>query len=131
MQVQSLENAGLMSADEAEAKREEINERYQNTDPAISAVFDRTQELNQIYNYMNTYSDIKNSSAGQALTQIWAVREQALNAVRTGVGDPDAGLGRREAANVLVWYLDKIDQIEAQYPDVKVLANRFRKDWED
>ena len=130
LQVQSLEQQGMMSADEAEAKREELDERYGNTESPLSSNLDRTQQLNQINYYMNSHDGIKNSSAGQAFNQIWAIREQALNSVRAGVNDPDAGLGRREAEDILVWYLDKIDQVEAQYPDFKILANRFRKEWD-
>lgn len=128
--VNSMEANGVISADEAEATREEINERYRLTGEVSGRFFDKTEELEKLNALVVKYDDIKVTEGGRAFMEAWSLREAALASAREQTGRPDATLGAKDTAPILQWYVEQINRIELQYPDFKLLATKFRREWE-
>lgn len=128
--VNSMEANNIISADEASAARDEINQRYLDTGATTVTFANKTDELESLKNFVSDYQEIQMSDAGQAFMKAWVVREEALTAAREVTGRDDATLGSQEASTIFTWYMTKIDEIAMEHPDFKLLASKFRKEWE-
>jgi len=128
--IDSMESNGLINEAEATAAREDLEQRYIETSTTQGVFVDKTQEMDKLSAFVNRYSQIQQSEAGKAFKEAWLVRDVALKQVREQTGRANAGLGSKAAAPILDWYLQRIGDIEAQYPDFKLLAGKFRREWE-
>lgn len=128
--INSMEANGIISADEASAARDEVNQRYLDTGASTVTFANKTDELQSLKNFVSNYQEIQMSDAGQAFMKAWVVREEALTAAREITGRDNATLGSQEASTIFEWYMAKIDEIAMEHPDFKLLASKFRKEWE-
>ena len=128
--VNSMEANGVISSDEAEAAREEINQRYIVTGDVAGRYINKTDEMEKLFAFVSKYDEIKASDAGNGFMKAWVAREEALTAARQATGRDDATLGSKEAFTILQWYKTKINEIQMQHPDFILLANKFRREWE-
>ena len=128
--IDSLEANGLISDAEATAARDELQQRYIETGTTQGVFVDKSEEMDKLNAFVNRYSEIQGTEAGKAFSEAWVARGVALQQVREQTGRSNAGLGSKSAAPVLDWYLKTIGDIEAQYPDFKLLAGKFRREWE-
>jgi hypothetical protein len=130
LRILGMESNGILSPDDAEAAREEIAQRYLDTDTAEFVGFDKTQELEQFHSFATKYKIVSDSPGGQAFLIAWDVREQALEQARRLTGDPDAGLSSQTAAPVKEIYLQQLDTILQDYPDYISLISKFKREWD-
>lgn len=128
--IDSMEANGLISDAEATAARDELQQRYIETGTTQGVFVDKSEEMDKLAAFVNRYPEIQETEAGKAFAEAWMVRGVALQQVREQSGRSNAGLGSKTAVPVLEWYLQKIGDIEAQYPDFKLLAGKFRREWE-
>lgn len=128
--IDSMEANDLINEAEAQAARDEVDQRYIETGATTGVFVDKSAEMEKLNAFVNRYDVIQNSQAGQAFVQAWTLRSAALGKVREQSGRSNAGLGSKQATPVLEWYLARINEIEAQYPDFKLLAGKFRREWE-
>ena len=128
--IDSLEANDLINSAEAEAAREELQQRYIETGTTQGVFVDKSEEMDKLNAFVNRYTEIQETPAGQAFREAWLVRDVALRQVREQTGRSNAGLGSKAAAPILDWYLQRIGDIEAQYPDFRLLAGKFRREWE-
>lgn len=128
--INSMEANGIISADEASAARDEVNQRYLDTGASTVTFANKTDEMDSLKNFVDRYQEIQVTDAGQAFMKAWVVREEALTAAREVTGRADATLGSKEASTIFEWYMMKLDEIAMEHPDFKLLASKFRKEWE-
>jgi hypothetical protein len=128
--IDSLESNGLINEAEATAARDDLQQRYLETGTTQGVFVDKTEEMDKLNAFVNRYPEIEESNGGQAFREAWLVRNVALTQVREQTGRSNASLGSKAAAPILDWYLQRIGDIEAQYPDFKLLAGKFRREWE-
>lgn len=128
--IDSMESNGIINAAEATAARDELQQRYIETGTTQGVFVDKTEEMDKLYAFVNRYPEIQSTEAGKAFMEAWVVRQVSLDQVREQSGRETAGLGSKTAAPVLDWYLSRINEIEQQYPDFKLLAGKFRREWE-
>jgi len=128
--VNSMEANGIISSDEAEAAREDINNRYIATGDVAGRYINKTDEMEKLFTLVKKYPELQVSDAGTAFMKAWVVREEALAAARAATGREDATLGSQEAATVKQWYITKINEIQMQHPDFILLASKFRREWD-
>lgn len=128
--INSLEAEGVVNPEEADAMREDLDSRYLETSSAVGVTVDRTQEIDKLKRFVDKYDVVQQSQAGQGFAQAWALRSATLGKVRAQSGRADATLNGKTAKLVRNWYVDQIDAIEAQYPDFKLLASKFRKEFQ-
>lgn len=128
--IDSMEANGLINNAEADAAREDLQQRYIETGTTQGVFVDKTEEMDKLNAFVMRYPEIKDTEAGKAFMEAWLIRDAALSQVREQTGRSDAGLGSKAAAPVLAWYIDRIDAIEEEYPDFRLLAGKFRREWE-
>jgi hypothetical protein len=128
--IDSLEANGFINEAEATAARDELKQRYIETGSTTGFFADKTEEMDKLYAFVNRYPEIQSSEAGKAFMEAWVVRQVSLDQVREQTGRENAGLGSKAAAPILDWYLGRIAEIETKYPDFKLLAGKFRREWE-
>lgn len=128
--INSMENAGEITADQAADARDAVREQYRAVDDPSGSFLDRTMELEQINDFVNRYEEVQQSEAGKAFMVAWELRQKALFHTRAWTGDEDAGLGSERATPVRNEYFRQLDMLIQQYPDFKLLGNRLRKEWE-
>ena len=128
--IDSMEANGLINDVEATAARDELQQRYIETGTTQGVFVDKSEEMDKLNAFVNRYSEIQETDAGKAFAEAWMVRGIALQQVREQTGRSNAGLGGKAAAPVLDWYLQRIGDIETQYPDFRLLAGKFRREWE-
>lgn len=130
LRIDSMEANGFLNGAEAEAAREDLKNRYIETGVVSGVFVDKQEEMQKLKAFVDRYPQIQSSQGGKAFMEAWVVRQVALDQVRQQTGRTTAGLGSKAAVPVLQWYLGKIDEIEAKYPDFKLLAGKFRREWE-
>ena len=128
--VQSMEANGLINADQSQVVRDEITERYLATGTTVGTYVNKSDEMNRLNEFVSSYAEIQNSNAGQAFMSAWSARDYALQQARYQTGRERVTLSGNDVVNIKDWYLGKIDEISAQYPDFVLLANKFRKEWD-
>jgi hypothetical protein len=127
--VNSMEAAEILTADQAEAARNDIDNRYLRTADATVVAVDKTKRLEQFNAFVQDNESVKNSDAGIAFQTAWATRAAALERVRALTGDPNSGLGSQIAKPVFAVYSQEIDRILSEHPDFRVLAPYFKREW--
>lgn len=118
----------LISEQEYEQAKTELSERYRLSGSNVITILDYGAELEK-FNVFAQLPEVSGSEAAVGFRKAWILREQALQRVREGLGDPDAGLGSEAASAVFAKYLSDIDTIVQEYPDFKLLATYFKKEW--
>jgi len=130
LRITSMESSGIMSPESAESAREEIAQRYSDTEEGTFVGFDRTGELERFNSFVNRYENVAKDPGGQAFLTAWALREEALAQARRLTGDPDSGLGSQTVAPVKEIYLRQLDTILEDYPDHISLISKFKREWD-
>lgn len=128
--IQSMEANGMLSEQEADEYLSEVRERYMETADIALVAVDRTREMGQLKKMVDEYAPIRDSQAGKAFQQAWMARDAALAEARSRTGRANATLGAKDTAAIYAWYVDQINKIADQYPDFKLLASKFRREWE-
>ena len=130
LRITSMESNGILTPDQAESAREEIAQRYLDTDTGEFVGFDRTGELERFHSFATRYKQVADSPGGQAFLLAWDMREQALQQARRLTGDPDSGLGSQTASQVKQIYLQQLDTILQDYPEHISLISKFKREWD-
>ena len=60
----------------------------------------------------------------------WQFRQQALDSAASQTGNDKITLGGVKVAPIKDWLIARINELEVQYPDFRLLASRFRKEWD-
>lgn len=128
--INSMENAGQITEDQAEAARDAVRKQYLPVDEAAGSFLNRTMELEQINDFVSRYTEVQDSDAGKAFQIAWQIRDKALMHTRAWTGDPDAGLGSKRAQPIRDEYFRQLDMLIQEYPDFKLLGTRLRKEWD-
>lgn len=128
--INSMEFAGVVSEDEAEAMRSELDDRFAATDATVGIFKKKTVEMEQLNMMVERHPEIRNSQAGQAFAVAWNLRQQALDEVRTAANDETRTLSGKEAAPVRQWLIDRMFELEQRYPDFALLGAKFRREWD-
>jgi hypothetical protein len=130
LRITSMESSGIISPESAESAREEIAQRYSDTEEGTFVGFDRTGELERFNSFVNRYDNVSKDPGGQAFLTAWALREEALAQARRLTGDSGSGLGSQTAAPVKEIYLRQLDTILEEYPDYISLISKFKREWD-
>ena len=128
--VSSAEVAGVISSDDAQIMRDEITERYLDTNNASFTAVNKTRKLEQLNSFVEDTSSISSSSAGKTFQQAWDLRSIALNRVREQTKDPRATLGSKKALPIFQWYLSNIKMLKESNVDFRLLAGYFEREFE-
>ncbi len=127
--INSMRVAGLVSEDESDVMRDELDERYLKTDATVGVIKDKTSEMLQLNAMVNDFAPIRNSEAGQAFAVAWKLRETALAEARRFSGRDDTTLSGQKVAPIRSWFDEKIFELQDKYPDFELLGAKFRKEW--
>jgi hypothetical protein len=130
VRINSLEANGLINAAEATAAREDLTERFVKTAASATTIMDRSQELDKLNAFVQDHKPIQDSQAGKAFIKAWQLRDAALSKVRADTGNENATLSGKRAAPVKDWLIARIDELATQYPDFRLLASKFRREWD-
>lgn len=130
VRINSLEANGLINAAEATAAREDLTERFVKTAASATTIMDRSQELDKLNAFVQDHKPIQDSQAGKAFIEAWQLRDAALSKVRADTGNENATLSGKRAAPVKDWLIARIDELATQYPDFRLLASKFRREWD-
>lgn len=128
--IQSMYANDIINEAEMDSALDELKDRYIGTRSSEGSYIDKGNEMNHLKYVVDKYQPIRDSQAGQAFTQAWALRQAVLDKVRSQTGDESSGLGSDAAAPVLEWYVARINELEANNPDFVLLASKFRREWE-
>ena len=130
LRITSMENNAILTPDQAEAARQEIAQRYSDTDKGEFVGFDKTAEIERFHSFVTRYKEVADAPGGQAFLLAWDTREQALAQARRLTGDPRSGLGSQTASQVKEIYLQQLDTILQDYPDHISLISKFKREWD-
>lgn len=130
LRITSMESNGILSPEAAEAAREEISERFLDTESGQVVAFDRTAELERFHSFTTRYREVSDSDGGRVFLTAWDLRDEALAQARRLTGDPDSGLGSQTAAPVKQIYLQQLDTLLEQYPEHISLIYKFKREWD-
>ena len=122
-----------MTVDEADALKEEIAKRYENTSAQTTISTDTPEDQLLRANYMvNSYPSIAATPAGMAFKKVWSWREQALAAAREVTGDSNSGLGGKKVRPILDKYLEDVATLMENIPNDQftILGNKFMGEWD-
>jgi hypothetical protein len=128
--INSMEVAGVLDEEAADAKRQELEERYQETDVTTGTFKKKTVEMEQLNSMVQRHQVIRNSEAGQAFALAWKLREQALTEARAALGDENATLSGQQVAPIKEWLTERVFELEQRYPDFILLGAKFRREWD-
>ena len=128
--INSLEANGLITEASAEAARDDLESRYVQTGDVARRVVDKTAELAKIKAFYDKYDVVQQSNAGQGFRLAWSLREATLERVREATGRDSVTLRGKKVAPLKDWYVEQINLIEQQYPDFKLLAGKFRREFD-
>ena len=118
----------IISEEQHQQALDDLDERYTLSGSNVLTILDYGAELER-FNVFAQLPEVQGSDAAIGFRKAWILRQQALDRVRTGTGDPKAGLGSQDAASVYAKYLADIDTIAQEHPDFKLLAGYFKKEW--
>ena len=130
LRITGMEDNGILTPEQAEAAREEIAQRYMDTETGTFVGFDRTAELERFHSFVTRYDTVSKTPGGEAFMLAWDMREQALAQARRLTGDPDSGLGSQTALQVKQIYLQQLDTILQDYPEHISLISKFKREWD-
>jgi len=130
LRITSMESSGVLSPEAAEAAREEIAARYQDTESGQVVAFDRTGELERFHSFTTRYKEVSESSGGEVFLTAWDLRDEALVQARRLTGDQSSGLGSQTVAPVKQIYLQQLDILLEQYPEYISLIYKFKREWD-
>jgi hypothetical protein len=130
LRITGMEDSGILSSDQAQSARDEIADRYLDTDTGEFVGFDKTAEIERFHSFVTKYDVVSSSSGGKAFLLAWDTREQALTQARKLTGDPRSGLSSQTAAPVKEIYLQQLDRILQDYPGYISLISKFKREWD-
>lgn len=128
--VNSMVANNLLSEEDGDKYRDEIQERYLQTGAARGVFVNKSLEMQQFKEMWDEYEPIRNSQAGVAFGLAWDAREAALKEARKRTGRDNATLGAKDTAEMYAWFVEQVNRLEQVYPDFKLLAAKFRKEWD-
>lgn len=128
--INFLESSKFITADEAAEARDDLQARYIETADNTGTFFDRTAEMDALNIFVNKTKPIQESQAGQAFVRAWQFRQQALDSAASQTGNDKITLGGVKVAPIKDWLIARVNELEVQYPDFRLLASRFRKEWD-
>lgn len=128
--INFFESSKFITADEAAEARDELQMRYIETADNAGTFIDKTAGMDALNIFVSKTKPIQESQAGQAFMKAWDFRRQALDSAASQTGNDKVTLGGAKVAPIKDWLIARVNELEVQYPDFKLLASRFRKEWD-
>jgi len=129
--VDFMETNDLISSEQADAKRREIEESYEGTKAGME--FNSMTATDRVEKIIRAFKDspsLQNESAGKAFGLALQYRQSALAQARKVSGDPSKTLGGSKSAVIRAAYQNDLDALLVEYPDFKLLHRILFEEYE-
>jgi len=129
--VDFMEANDLISSDQADAKRNELEESYKGTKAGMQFNSnDATDRVEKIADAAENSPSLQATEAGKAFNLAMQYRESALTEARRASGDSSKTLGGSDSAPIRVAYQNDLDALLIEYPDFKLLHRTLFEEFE-
>jgi hypothetical protein len=129
--VDFMEANDLISSDQADAKRKELEKSYEGTKAGL--MFNSNTASDRVEKIAKAAKDspsLQATDAGKAFNLAMQYRESALNEARRASGDSGKTLGGSSSAPIRVAYQNDLDALLIEYPDFKLLHRTLFEEFE-
>jgi hypothetical protein len=129
--VDFMEANDLISSDQADAKRKEIEKSYEGTKAGIEFnSMTATDRVEKIVKAFEASSSLQKTDAGKAFGLALRYRDNALAQARKTSNDPNKTLSGSSSMAIRSAYQDDLDALLAEYPDFKLLHRTLFEEYE-
>jgi len=129
--VDFMEANDLISSDQADAKRNELEESYEGTKAGMQFnSMTATDRVEKIADAAKNSPSLQATEAGKAFNLAMQYRESALTEARRASGDSSKTLGGSDSAPIRVAYQNDLDALLIEYPDFKLLHRTLFEEFE-
>ena len=129
--VDFMEANDLISSDQADAKRRELEESYEGTKAGMEFnSMTATDRVEKIVVAFNDSDSLQKTDAGKAFGVALQYRQNALNQARKVAGDPAKTLSGSKSQSIRVAYQNDLDSLLMEYPDFKLLHRILFEEYE-
>jgi len=129
--VDFMEANDLISSDQADAKRKDLEESFKRTKAgSLFSSQTATQRIEKIEAAFDDSPSLQSTNAGQAFKLAMQDREKALAQARKVSNDPNKTLSGSESSPIRLEYQAYLDELLMKYPDFKLLYRTLFEEYE-
>ena len=129
--VDFMEANDLISSDQADAKRKEIEKSYEGTKAGMEFNSNTpTDRVEKIVKAFEASPSLQATEAGKAFGLALQYRDSALAQARKASNDPNKTLGGSNSLPIRSAYQDDLDALLIEYPDFKLLHRTLFEEYE-